>query len=152
MISRWAPAQTAAVMLLPSGLAIGLAGEPSERGTRAEQHRRPVAAVPTTAPTTAPMVTAAEEERHRLPPHPIVEPRRRPGRGRPCDQRSAGRRHPARRLCARRRHGRAARAGATEVRGPIALGGGGTITDAVHKDHVHMAVIPGDPPAAAADR
>lgn len=43
----------------------------------------------------------------------------------------------------------AARAGATEVGGPIAVEGRGFFTDEVHQDHIHVGHTPGKPPAVA---
>jgi hypothetical protein len=42
----------------------------------------------------------------------------------------------------------AARAGATEVGGPVALPGSGFFTDEVHQDHIHIGISAGRPPAA----
>lgn len=42
----------------------------------------------------------------------------------------------------------AARAGATEVGGPVAVEGMGFFTDDVHSDHIHIGVNPAKPPAA----
>lgn len=43
----------------------------------------------------------------------------------------------------------AGRAGATEVGGPVRPPGGGFFTDDVHRDHLHLGITPGKPPAGA---